>query len=46
VQDEKGFSTVLGAAQLKASPGAQAKQTSGASVILLDKSGKIIWKAP
>jgi hypothetical protein len=45
-QDEKGFSTILGAAQLKASPGAQAKQTSGASVILLDTSGKIIWKAP
>jgi len=46
VQDAKGFSTVLGAAQLKATPGADAKQSSAASVILLDRSGKIIWKAP
>jgi hypothetical protein len=46
VQDARGFSTVLGAAQLKAPPGAEAKQSSAASVILQDKSGKIIWKAP
>ena len=46
LQDAKGFSTILGAAQLKAAPEADAKQSSAASVILLDKSGKIIWRAP
>jgi hypothetical protein len=46
VQDGIGFSTVVGAAQWKAQSGGEAKQFSAASVTLLDKSGKIIWKAP
>jgi hypothetical protein len=46
LQDRDGFSTVLGAAQLKATPRGEAKHPSAASVILLDKAGKIIWKAP
>jgi hypothetical protein len=46
VQDREGFSTVVGAVQLKASPRGEAKHPSAASVILLDKAGKIIWKAP
>lgn len=46
LHDGKGFSTTIGATQPKAQGGGDAKQTSAASVILLDKSGKIIWKAP
>lgn len=46
VQDANGFSTVVGEAQLETPPGADAKQSSAASVILQDKSGKVIWKAP
>jgi hypothetical protein len=46
LQDGKGFSTILGAAQRRAQAGGEARQSSAASVILLDKSGKIIWKAP
>ncbi|HWO33230.1 MAG TPA: hypothetical protein VNO32_30900 [Candidatus Acidoferrum sp.] len=46
LKDGNGLSVILGASQLKGSPGAEVKQTSAASVVLLDKSGKIIWKAP
>ena len=46
LKDGNGLSAILGAAQLKGSPEAEVKQTSAASVVLLDKSGKIIWKAP
>jgi hypothetical protein len=46
VQDANGFSTVLGSARLKTVPGVEAKQSSAASVILQDKAGKVIWKAP
>ncbi len=46
VEDGEGFSAILGAAQRKAQTGAGAKQPSAASVMLLNKSGKIIWKAP
>lgn len=46
VQDANGFSTVLGSAQLKTTPGAEVKQSSAASIIIQDKSGKTIWKAP
>lgn len=46
LHDGQGFSTTIGASQPKAQTGGEARQTSAASVILLDKSGKIIWKAP
>jgi hypothetical protein len=46
LKDRNGLSAILGAAQLKGPPGTEVKQTSTASVVLLDKSGKIIWKAP
>jgi hypothetical protein len=46
LKDGNGFSVVVGAARLKAPPGAEAKQSSAASVILLDKAGNVIWKAP
>jgi hypothetical protein len=46
LKDGNGFSSVVGAAQWKTQPGEEAKQSSAASVILFDKSGKIIWKAP
>ena len=46
LQDGNGFSAIVGTAQLKTPPGGEAKQSSAASIILLDKSGKLIWKAP
>jgi hypothetical protein len=46
LKDGNGPSAILGAAQLKGPAGAEVKQTSAASVVLLDKSGKIIWKVP
>ena len=46
VQDREGFSTVVGTPQLKVSPRGEAKHPSAASILLLDKAGKIIWKAP
>jgi hypothetical protein len=46
LRDGNGSSVVVGAAHLNTPPGAEAKQSSAASVALLDKSGKIIWKAP
>ena len=46
VQDREGFSTVVGTPQLKVSPRGETKHPSAASILLLDKAGKIIWKAP
>ena len=46
LQDAKGFSTILGSAQRTAPAGSGGKRPSAASVMILDKSGKILWKAP
>ena len=46
LHDGRGFSTTIGAAQPRTQAGGEVKQPSAASVILRDKSGTIIWKAP
>ncbi|MGH9745090.1 MAG: hypothetical protein ACRD59_03125 [Candidatus Acidiferrales bacterium] len=44
--DGKGFSAVVGATQLKDSTGGDAKHTSAASIVLLDKAKMVLWRAP
>ncbi|MGH9712661.1 MAG: hypothetical protein ACRD5M_05105 [Candidatus Acidiferrales bacterium] len=46
LQDAKGFSTVAGATQLKARAGGEGQRTTAASVVLLGKNKKILWRAP
>lgn len=47
IEDGKGFSIVAGTAQLKAPAGGEGHQhTSAASVVLLDRNKKVLWRAP
>jgi hypothetical protein len=45
VSDGTGFSTVIGTTQVKDLSGGTGK-TSAASVVLLDKTKKVLWQAP
>ena len=46
LEDGKGFSAVLGTTKLETPANGVAHHTSAASVILLDKDKKVIWRAP
>jgi len=46
LEDANGFSTVVGTTRIEASSTQQVQYTSAASVVLFDKKGDIIWKAP
>ncbi len=46
MHDREGFSTLIGAVDLLTTPAAQPQHRSAASVMLFNKSGKVIWSAP
>lgn len=46
LKDGNGFSAVVGATQLETPTSGKTHQTSAASVMLFDKSKKLIWQAP
>ena len=46
LEDAKGYSAFMGATRLDHAVHGEPRFTSAASVILLDKDGKILWKAP
>jgi hypothetical protein len=46
LQDGRGFSAVVGTAQLETPTNGKTHQTSAASVVLFDKGKKVIWQAP
>jgi hypothetical protein len=46
LSDRTGFSSVVGATQLKAQARREPHPTSAASVVLLDKDKNVIWQAP
>ena len=46
LQDAKGFSTIVGATQLEKPVNSGAFFTSAASIVLLDKDKKVIWRTP
>lgn len=46
IQDRQGFETVLGNTDLVTARTGENRKTSAASVVLLDKEGKVIWRAP
>jgi hypothetical protein len=46
LHDAKGLSTIVGATELNIPENAAAHQISAASVMLLDKDKKVVWRAP
>ena len=46
LEDGKGFSTVVGTTQLETPANGEAHHTSAASVVLLDKDRRVIWRTP
>ena len=44
--DAKGFSTIVGATQLEKPANGGTHSTSAASIVLLDRDKKIIWRTP
>jgi len=46
LEDRKGFSTVVGAAPLNTLAKGETDHSSAASVMLLNKDKKVIWRAP
>ena len=46
VSDQKGFSSVVGVADLEDVHTGETSKTSAASVVIFGKNGKVIWRAP
>jgi hypothetical protein len=46
LEDSKGFSTVLGSTQLQNAANNESQHTSAASLVLLDKDKKVMWRTP
>ncbi|MBI1955436.1 MAG: hypothetical protein HYS38_03485 [Acidobacteria bacterium] len=46
LKDSGGFKTTIGTADLETIQTGETHKTSAASVVLFDKDGKVIWKAP
>jgi hypothetical protein len=46
LEDAKGFSTIVGAAQLEKSNDRKSDQRTAASIVLLDKANNVIWQTP
>jgi hypothetical protein len=46
LEDSKGFSTVLGSTQLQNAANNESQHRSAASVVLLDKDKKVMWRTP
>jgi hypothetical protein len=46
VEDDNGFSSVLGSIDLRTAKTGSIEKRSGASLVLLDRDGNVIWSAP
>ena len=45
-QDSEGYRTILGNVELVTSKTGESHKTSAASVLMFDKNGKVVWRAP
>jgi hypothetical protein len=45
LEDEQGFQTIIGRTDLEAVKTGESRKTSAASMVIIDKEGKVIWKA-
>jgi hypothetical protein len=46
LEDEQGFTTTIGRADLEVVKTGESRKTSAASIVIFDKGGKVIWRAP
>ncbi len=46
IEDKQGFQTIIGSTQLETKKTGESHRTSAASIVIFDKNGKVIWKAP
>ena len=46
IEDNEGYSTVLGRSDVVLTKTGKSQQTPAASLVLLDNNGKVLWSAP
>jgi len=46
IEDNEGYSTVIGRSDLVLTKTGKKEETPAASLVLLDKGGKVLWSAP